>query len=213
MRILSSRPPAPGTGSSIPRRWVRRWRCRRWGELLSIDLSGFRARRLSPEALEKTSMHPKIVQLDGFEVSRHRSPNQQRQRGRPRRRHSEAVATRHAGTCPRSHSGQNESDLYAVYTDYASDANGDYTLVLGAKVQPGTNPSEGMIAKVVPAGRYAVFTSERGPVAKVVVETWMRIWSHYQIPPMASEPIELTSNCTISAPPIPTTRRWKSTSA
>jgi predicted transcriptional regulator YdeE len=28
----------------------------------------------------------------------------------------------------------------------------------------------------VPAGRYAIFTSERGPVQKVVVETWQRIW-------------------------------------
>jgi predicted transcriptional regulator YdeE len=75
-----------------------------------------------------------------------------------------------------------DADLYAVYTDYASDANGDYTLVLGAKVRPETNPPAGMISKAVPAGRYAVFTSERGPVAKVVVETWKRIWAYYESP-------------------------------
>ena len=75
-----------------------------------------------------------------------------------------------------------DSNLYAVYTDYANDANGNYTLVLGAKVHPGTNAPEGMISKSVPAGRYAVFTSERGAMAKVVVETWMRIWSYYQSP-------------------------------
>jgi predicted transcriptional regulator YdeE len=68
------------------------------------------------------------------------------------------------------------------YTDYASDANGDYTLVLGAQVRPGTQAPAGMIAQAVPAGQYAVFTSERGPVAKVVVETWMRIWAYYQLP-------------------------------
>jgi len=34
-----------------------------------------------------------------------------------------------------------------------------------------------MVLKTVPAGRYAVFTSERGPVQKVVIETWQRIWS------------------------------------
>ena len=73
-----------------------------------------------------------------------------------------------------------DPNLYAAYTDYASDANGDYTLVLGAKVRPETNPPAGMTSKSVPAGRYAVFTSERGPVAKVVVETWMRIWAYYQ---------------------------------
>jgi predicted transcriptional regulator YdeE len=32
-----------------------------------------------------------------------------------------------------------------------------------------------MVAKKIPAGRYAVFTSEKGPPAKVVPETWMRI--------------------------------------
>lgn len=39
-----------------------------------------------------------------------------------------------------------------------------------------------MVMNTVPAGRYAVFNSDRGPVAKVVVETWLRIWSYYQLP-------------------------------
>ena len=34
-----------------------------------------------------------------------------------------------------------------------------------------------MVARRVPAGRYAVFTSEKGPVEKIMVETWQRIWS------------------------------------
>lgn len=75
--------------------------------------------------------------------------------------------------------GQN---IYAVYTDYASDANGEYTLVLGGRVRTGTKPPDGLVVKAVPAGRYAVFTSQRGPVAKVVVETWKQIWSYYQLP-------------------------------
>jgi predicted transcriptional regulator YdeE len=77
-----------------------------------------------------------------------------------------------------------DQSIYAVYTDYATDVNGQYTLVLGAKVRPIPNPAlpQGMIVKTVPAGQYAVFTSERGPVAKVVVETWKQIWSHYQSP-------------------------------
>jgi predicted transcriptional regulator YdeE len=32
-----------------------------------------------------------------------------------------------------------------------------------------------MVAKKVPAGRYAMFTTEKGPAAKVVPEAWMRI--------------------------------------
>ena len=73
--------------------------------------------------------------------------------------------------------------IYAVYTDYASDANGDYTLVLGAKFRPAdTLVPTGMAVKTVPGGRYAVFTSERGSVAKVVVQTWQQIWSYYESP-------------------------------
>ena len=34
-----------------------------------------------------------------------------------------------------------------------------------------------MIARKVPAGQYVVFMSERGPVEKIVVETWQKIWS------------------------------------
>src|SRR5271157_1226221 len=77
-----------------------------------------------------------------------------------------------------------DQSIIAVYTDYASDANGQYTFVLGAKVRPVPNPvvPEGMVVKTVPAGRYAVFTSDRGPVAKVVVETWKQIWAYYQSP-------------------------------
>ncbi len=135
-------------------------------------------------ALGQSSMHPKIVQLDGFEVV------------------GIAVRTNNAkeagpdGAIPKlwqrlmqehvldhipDKAGPN---LYAVYTDYASDVNGDYTLLLGAKVgTAGDSPvPSGMVRKKVPAGQYAVFSSERGPVAKVVVETWKRIWSYYESP-------------------------------
>jgi predicted transcriptional regulator YdeE len=77
-----------------------------------------------------------------------------------------------------------DQTIYAVYTDYTSDANGQYTLILGAKVRPIPNPTipDGMVIKSVPAGRYAVFTTERGPVIKVVVDAWKRIWAYYQSP-------------------------------
>lgn len=77
-----------------------------------------------------------------------------------------------------------DQSIIAVYTDYATDANGQYTFVLGAKIKPIPTPTlpEGMVVKLVPAGRYAVFTSERGPVAKVVVAAWKQIWSYYQSP-------------------------------
>jgi len=68
-----------------------------------------------------------------------------------------------------------DHSVVAVYTDYASDHNGDYTFILGAKVSLATEVPAGMVAKTIPAGRYAVFTSEKGPGSKVVPELWMKI--------------------------------------
>lgn len=70
-----------------------------------------------------------------------------------------------------------DSSILAVYTDYESDANGPYTFLLGAKVKSADIVPAGMVAKEIPAGRYAVFTSEKGPAEKVVPETWSRIWA------------------------------------
>jgi len=65
--------------------------------------------------------------------------------------------------------------IVAAYTDYASDHNGEYTFVLGAKVTSDAAVPTGMVAKKIPAGKFTVFTTEKGPAAKVVPEAWMRI--------------------------------------
>jgi predicted transcriptional regulator YdeE len=65
----------------------------------------------------------------------------------------------------------------ALYTEYETDEHGEYTFVLGGKSGSATGIPEGLTLKTVPSGRYAVFTSARGPVQKVVIETWLRIWS------------------------------------
>lgn len=70
-----------------------------------------------------------------------------------------------------------DANTIAVYTEYESDANGAYTFILGTKVNSGGAIPAGMVAVKVPAGRYAVFTSARGPTAKVVPEAWSRVWS------------------------------------
>lgn len=68
-----------------------------------------------------------------------------------------------------------DQNIVAVYTDYASDHNGEYTFVLGARVKSDGDVPAGMVAKKIPAGKFAVFTSEKGVAAKVVPETWMKI--------------------------------------
>src|SRR5664279_4392786 len=67
MIILSSPPPAPATGSSIPRRWARRSRCRRWDGPRALTYRDS-VRGDSRATVGETPVHPKIVQLDGFEV-------------------------------------------------------------------------------------------------------------------------------------------------
>src|SRR5690349_5643950 len=57
-----------------------------------------------------------------------------------------------------------DQSIVAVITDYASDKDGDYTQVIGARVLRIEDVPQGMVAKKVPAGRYAVFTSEKGSV-------------------------------------------------
>ena len=68
-----------------------------------------------------------------------------------------------------------DQNIVAVYTDYASDHNGEYTYVLGARVTSDAEVPVGMVAKKIPAGRFAVFTSEKGAPPKVVPELWTKI--------------------------------------
>jgi predicted transcriptional regulator YdeE len=70
-----------------------------------------------------------------------------------------------------------DGNIVALYTEYASDKDGMYTYVLGVRVTKVESVPAGMVAKNVPAGRYALFTSEKGPVQKVVVDMWQRVWA------------------------------------
>ena len=78
-----------------------------------------------------------------------------------------------------------DGNIAALYTDYESDEYGEYTLVLGAKVSSTADVPEGMVVREVPAARYAVFKSERGPVQKIVIGAWKRIWNEPRTPEYA----------------------------
>jgi predicted transcriptional regulator YdeE len=68
-----------------------------------------------------------------------------------------------------------DASIIAVYTDYASDHNGEYTYLLGARVTSDAEVPEGMVAKKISGGKFAVFTSDKGPAPQVVPATWMKI--------------------------------------
>ena len=69
-----------------------------------------------------------------------------------------------------------DSNLYAVYSEYASDHNGEYTFTVGAAVKAKTAAPAGMVLKDIPAGRYAVITTQKGPFPKVIPEAWLEIF-------------------------------------
>jgi predicted transcriptional regulator YdeE len=68
------------------------------------------------------------------------------------------------------------SNLYAIYSEYASDHNGEYTFMVGAPVKDGGAAPPGMMLKRVPAGKYAVITTQKGPFPKVIPDTWLQIF-------------------------------------
>ena len=68
------------------------------------------------------------------------------------------------------------ANIYAVYSDYASDHNGEYSYLIGAMVREGSLPPPGMVAKNVSGGRFAVLASEKGPLPKVVPQAWQTIF-------------------------------------
>ncbi len=68
-----------------------------------------------------------------------------------------------------------DQNVYALYTDFAGDRMGKYTVVIGAKVKDKSQVPAGLVLKTVPAGKYFVLTSERGPAATVIPSAWMKI--------------------------------------
>lgn len=67
---------------------------------------------------------------------------------------------------------------FSLMSDYASDQNGEYTFTMGVPVEKteGELP-DGVVIKNIPASRYAVFVSERGPMPNVIIDLWSKIWS------------------------------------
>ena len=70
-----------------------------------------------------------------------------------------------------------DTNIYAVYTDYASDRNGDYTYFIGAKVSDAIDRSTRHGDEDGAGGKVSVVTSAKGPVQKVVPLAWRQVWT------------------------------------
>jgi predicted transcriptional regulator YdeE len=129
-----------------------------------------------PGAKKATDMNPRAVEQEGFTVvgiAVRTSNAEQMTAARPIGKQWERLFKEGVlAAIP----NKADEKIVAVYSEYASDKDGEYTYLLGARVRKVESVPAGMTVKNVPAGRYAVFTSERGPVEKVVVEMWRRVW-------------------------------------
>ncbi|MGC2618209.1 MAG: GyrI-like domain-containing protein [Acidobacteriaceae bacterium] len=63
--------------------------------------------------------------------------------------------------------------MVVVYSDYA--ANGDYNYTLGVRVSSADKIPDGMVKRVIPAGKYAVVQSSEGAPQEVIPAMWKRI--------------------------------------
>ena len=65
---------------------------------------------------------------------------------------------------------------YCVFTNYESDATGDYTYFVGEEVTTFEDSSEGLETLTIPEQTYAKFTTNQGPMPQVCIEAWQEIW-------------------------------------
>jgi predicted transcriptional regulator YdeE len=70
------------------------------------------------------------------------------------------------------------NSVMAVYYDYESDKNGEYTLLIGAQVTLiDTVVPHGLTSVVIPASKRAVLVSDLGPLSCIVFNLWQKIWN------------------------------------
>ena len=67
--------------------------------------------------------------------------------------------------------------LMVVYSDYASDQNGEFTYLLGAPVDSIADVPRDLTVRTIPAGAYAVLTTPAGPPQQTIPALWAKIWS------------------------------------
>ena len=67
-------------------------------------------------------------------------------------------------------------EIYAIYTDYESDYTGEYTCIIGMKVNAIDNIPKRLIGRKFAGGNYQKFIA-KGQLPNAVASTWNEIWS------------------------------------
>ncbi len=68
------------------------------------------------------------------------------------------------------------ANIFSVYSNYDSDANGPYTVTVGVE----SDHAQTQLSSVtIQAGNYLVFQGT-GPMPATVIETWKRVWMLFE---------------------------------
>lgn len=76
---------------------------------------------------------------------------------------------------PRQIPNNVNNDIYSVYTDYETDVNGPYTVIIGLPVSSLENIPKDFIGVTIEKDKYEKFVS-KGKMPEAVLQTWMDIW-------------------------------------
>lgn len=66
-------------------------------------------------------------------------------------------------------------NILAVYTDYEGDYTKPYSWILGCEVASIETVPKGLVAKIIPESKYAVFTTQ-GQFPNGLIAAWQEIW-------------------------------------
>lgn len=70
----------------------------------------------------------------------------------------------------------NPGRVFSVYTDYENQADGEYTYFVGEEVSEFSQINTDLSTLTIPEQKYTKFTTDQGPIPRIVFETWQHIW-------------------------------------
>ncbi|UZM99006.1 GyrI-like domain-containing protein [Lysinibacillus sp. MHQ-1] len=70
-------------------------------------------------------------------------------------------------------------NVYGLYSDYETDVNGNYAITIGVEASKMNDASPEWVIKTIPAAKYLVFTSHKGKMPEIVIQTWQEIWAWF----------------------------------
>ena len=123
-------------------------------------------------------MEPKIITKSGFKIIgievRTSNPDEMSGKGKIGEHWQKFYSENILPKIP----GKRSDVVLAAYTDYESDVNGAYSLIIGSEVDSLVNIPAGLVGREIPAAKYAVFNSARGAIPEVIIDVWKEIWDY-----------------------------------